>query len=310
MALDTPRSLPTGRVITTADPTVDPIADAAVGPDSAAAVVQYYHSLESRIGYQLLLGGTKHFGYYEPDESRWKFAASIRRMERELANYLDLPAGAIILDGGCGKGVVATNLASWQQWQIDGIDLLDFNIAAARKRAKKQGVGNACTFRVANYVDEPLAAEHYDGIYTMETLVHVDRVEAALDHFYQALKPGGRLVLVEYSRMPDSNMPKRAARCMHQINTWGAMPGCERFEHGVLAELVENAGFCDIVEHDLTTRIMPMLKAFAQLAWLPYQVVRLFRAESHAVNAMGAVECYRYLPYWRYNVIVADKPGA
>lgn len=37
---------------------------------------RYYDRGESRIGYRLLLGGTKHFGYYEPGESMWNFRAA------------------------------------------------------------------------------------------------------------------------------------------------------------------------------------------------------------------------------------------
>ena len=35
----------------------------------------YYLSLESRVGYRLLLGGTRHFGFYERD-TYWPFPFS------------------------------------------------------------------------------------------------------------------------------------------------------------------------------------------------------------------------------------------
>jgi hypothetical protein len=38
-------------------------------------VQAYYCGLESRIGYQLLLGGTRHFGFYERD-TWWPFPGS------------------------------------------------------------------------------------------------------------------------------------------------------------------------------------------------------------------------------------------
>lgn len=52
---------------------------------------RYYDRGESRIGYRLLLGGTKHFGYYEPGDATWNFHAAMRRMEDKLAEKLTPP---------------------------------------------------------------------------------------------------------------------------------------------------------------------------------------------------------------------------
>ena len=52
---------------------------------------RYYDRGESRIGYRVLLGGTKHFGYYEPGESMWNFRAGMQRMEDKLAERLAPP---------------------------------------------------------------------------------------------------------------------------------------------------------------------------------------------------------------------------
>ena len=49
-----------------------------------AEVSRYYHRRESRLGYDLLLGGTKHFGYYRPGDSTLPFGPPL----------LSAPAGA------------------------------------------------------------------------------------------------------------------------------------------------------------------------------------------------------------------------
>jgi hypothetical protein len=51
----------------------------------------YYASLESRIGYRLLLGGTRHFGYYDKD-TYWPFPinGALRAMEDHLFDTLGL----------------------------------------------------------------------------------------------------------------------------------------------------------------------------------------------------------------------------
>jgi SAM-dependent methyltransferase len=74
-------------------------------------VIDYYRRLESRVPYALLLGGTRHFGWYPPGAERLPMRAALRLMEDRLGGALDLPAGALVLDAGCGRGAVALRLA-------------------------------------------------------------------------------------------------------------------------------------------------------------------------------------------------------
>ena len=59
--------------------------------DNAADVVRYYNKTESRVGYDLFLRGTKHFGFYRPGDSAWNWQPALRRMEDRLAQELALP---------------------------------------------------------------------------------------------------------------------------------------------------------------------------------------------------------------------------
>jgi sterol 24-C-methyltransferase len=80
--------------------------------DNNPALQSYYHSLKSRIGYVLLLGGTRHFGFYEHEtDSPFPIGASLGRMEYKLAQSLNLERGAKVLDAGRGVGHVACHLA-------------------------------------------------------------------------------------------------------------------------------------------------------------------------------------------------------
>ena len=49
--------------------------------EHARRVVGYYRSPESRLAYRLLLGGTKHFGYYPEGAGRLSMTAAMRRMD-------------------------------------------------------------------------------------------------------------------------------------------------------------------------------------------------------------------------------------
>jgi hypothetical protein len=65
---------------------------------------RYYASLESKIGYRFMLGGTRHFGYYSSDTYfPFPLNRSLRAMEDHLLNTLGLRDGALVLDAGCGE---------------------------------------------------------------------------------------------------------------------------------------------------------------------------------------------------------------
>lgn len=150
----------------------------------------YYGSLESRIGYRLLLGGTRHFGYWAHD-TWWPFplSSSLRRMEDQLGAILHLPRGFIVLDAGCGVGHVALHVAEKLWLRIQPIDIVDRHIAKARANVAKAEVpapGGAISVRRMDYHHlEVLESASLDGVYTMETFVHATDPAAVLAGFYR-----------------------------------------------------------------------------------------------------------------------------
>jgi sterol 24-C-methyltransferase len=275
--------------------------------DNINGVTKYYSKKESRIGYSLLLKGTKHFGYYSKGDKPWAFDAAMRRMEEKLAETLDLPRGSIVLDAGCGVGDVATYLAAKHGLQVTGIDILDFNLAEAKRRAEAKGLSNLVDFRRMSYSELDLPDNSFDAVYTMETLVHAVDAERVLKEFYRILRPGGKLALFEYSRDPDSLMPSKVAQTLHSINARAAMPSFDRFEHGVLERFLKKVGFSNIEVTDISTHMWPMLQAFMLLAVIPYSAFRLMGRLDKYVNVESAVESWRYHQHWRYNIYSAEK---
>jgi sterol 24-C-methyltransferase len=276
--------------------------------DNTDDVIRYYNRPESRIGYDLFLGGTKHFGLYGPGDSAWKWQAALRRMEDKLAKELALPAGSYVLDAGCGDGDVAIRLAAKYGIKITGLDILDFNIQEATRRAKRAELEKSVSFRRMSYADLGFPGETFDGVYTMEALVHAADAEIVLREFHRVLKPRrGHLAMFEYSRAPDHDMPARAAEVFREVNEAAAMPSYQRFEHGVLEQLLENAGFTSVTVEDITAGMLPMLRCFALIAKIPYEVAQALKRPDIVINVMSAVEFWRYRRYIRYNVYTARK---
>jgi sterol 24-C-methyltransferase len=280
-------------------------------PDDEAAnlkrVLRYYDRTESRIGYKLLLHGTKHFGWYEPGQSMWQFEAAMRRMEDVLAKRLALPEGASVLDAGCGMGDVARTMASKYGLDVTGIDILDFNIEEARRRSEAAGLEKQTHFQEGDYHALDFANESFDGIYTMETFVHAANPERVLSEFHRVLRPNGHLVMFEYSRTSDEQLSGAASKALRRVCDLGAMPAWYRLCHGELEKVLDGAGFIVDSSEDVTSRMLPMLHAFSTLGRFPYLVGRIIRRTEKIVNAMSGVEMWNHQDAWRYNIYVSHK---
>ncbi|KAI8714101.1 Methyltransf-25 domain-containing protein [Fusarium sp. LHS14.1] len=272
----------------------------------------YYASLESRIGYKIFLGGTRHFGYYEHD-TYWPFpiGRALRRMEDKLAELLSLPPGATILDAGCGVGHVALHLAKNYQHRIQGIDVVDRHIAKAKRNFASSGLpdGQVSCRRMDYHHLETLGDQSFDGVYTMETFVHATEPKVVLDGFFRILRPGGHLALFEYDHEFVSDSPEDLADSMKKINDYAAMPTNDLSHPGVFEEMLEEAGFTEVVVHDYSERIKPMTRLFYLIAYIPWLIITFLHLERYFINTVAGVESYRGHGRWRYVAISATKPG-
>ncbi|KAI1121732.1 S-adenosyl-L-methionine-dependent methyltransferase [Nemania abortiva] len=308
----------------------------------------YYASLESVLGYDLLLGGTRHFGYYDDPKTYNPFpiGASLRRMEEVLFRALRARAGASVLDAGCGNGHVARYMVR-KGLHVTGVDVVERHIRKARETAgklaqekekekgKRKGEGEMGSLDV-RYMDyhhiDALDDGSFDAVYTIDAFVHATDPERALAGFFRVLKPGGRIAMHEYDNVleeaekqsastSDSSaregdkkkskpMPSASLqRSMRQINEYSAMPMNARSRQGALQEMLEAAGFVDVQVNDLSAHIRPMTRFFFLLAIVPFWIVSLLGLERYFINTVAGVGAYRGYDFWRYVQIQARKPG-
>lgn len=103
----------------------------------------------------------------------------------------DLPAGAVVLDVGCGNGVpMARDLAA-AGLTVTGVDLSDVQIDRARRLVP------GATFLRADVCELDLEVAAFDAVVALYSLIHVplDRQPALLRAFARWLRPGGRLLV-------------------------------------------------------------------------------------------------------------------
>ncbi|KAK0616208.1 S-adenosyl-L-methionine-dependent methyltransferase [Immersiella caudata] len=277
----------------------------------------YYNTVESRLGYRVLLGGTRHFGFWDHD-THWPFplSQSLRRMEDKLAETLSLPRGSHVLDAGCGVGHVALRMATQHGLSVSAVDVVPHHVEKARRnvnksKSKLEGKKVEITVQHADYHHlDFLPDSLFDGIYTMETLVHATDPESVLAGFFRLVKPGGHLALFEYDHsLIDQDVPEELAATMQKVNLYSAMPTNARSHPGVFKAMLEDAGFTDVVVRDYSENIKPMTRLFYALAVVPYKVVKILKAEKRFVNTVAGVGSWKGREKWRYVAISAVKPG-
>ncbi|QSZ28644.1 hypothetical protein DSL72_003143 [Monilinia vaccinii-corymbosi] len=274
------------------------------------ALQEYYHTLESRLGYHIVLGGTRHFGYYERDKyNPFPIGAALHRMEDYLAKTLSLPSGSQVLDAGCGVGHVALRLAKSHLLEVQGIDVVDHHLEKARQNIEKQGMEARVTVRKMDYHHlDGIPNNSLEGAYTMETLVHSTSPETVASEFYRVLKPGGRVALFEYEHSGMSSEPKAGVNSWSTINKYSAMPAFDQFTYGSISSIFTDAGFTNVQREDITMHVKPMVRFFFILAYIPYLLVSAFGLQKHFINTMAGVEGWKCRNSIKYVVVSGTKP--
>ena len=275
----------------------------------------YYASLESRLGYQMLLGGTRHFGYYDHDTvSPFPIHLALRRMEDHLFLNLNVPTGSTVLDAGCGLGHVAAHLAS-KGLRVYGVDIIYNHIRWAREYIKSERLQNSVTIKLLDYHDlSYFHNDSFDAVYTMESLVHATDAKKVLGEFFRILKPGGSIALYEYDHLQPRDIAKQTPRylsgLLERINKAASMPANETFSYGVLPSLLEENGFNQVEFEDLSQNIRPMLLLFYILAYIPFLMISILGLQSSFINTQAGVAGYQALRHrvWRYVAFTARKP--
>jgi SAM-dependent methyltransferase len=201
----------------------------------------------------LVLGGLAHFQ---------------RRLARESLALLELRPGERVVDAGCGHGWTTAEIAR-RGASVLGIDLLPDSIAEARRLyGRKPGV----TFAAIDATALPEKAEGFalgegsvDRVHCLESAFHFgpDGRRAFLEEAWRVLRPGGRLVLVDFVWHGDRPQdiagpdPGRIVR-----DTWRF----EEFEP--LARYREHARQIGFRERALLDWSKPVTERFVKVAYL------------------------------------------
>jgi len=118
---------------------------------------------------------------------------------RELVAEMGVRPGMTVADIGTGPGYMLPHLSAavGPQGKVLAEDIFDDFLAKARARAAQAGLTNV-EFVKGSEHSPALPAASVDIILALDSYHHYDYPQDMLAGFSQALKPGGRLIIVEY----------------------------------------------------------------------------------------------------------------
>lgn len=127
--------------------------------------------------------------------------ANQKLFEQLMCKDLELSKGHKVLDIGCGRGRVASHMASLSGAEVTGMNIDPDQLESARRYALGNGLTDLCKFRFGdlNEMPFPFPDNSFDNIYEIQVVFSLAKnPQKAFKEIYRLLKPGGRFACLEW----------------------------------------------------------------------------------------------------------------
>ena len=219
-----------------------------------AAVARYYDTTVDL--YEDLWGEHVHHGYWDPHARPGADPAdrigATDRLVRELVGYAGIPAGAHVLDVGCGIGGPALHLAGALGATVEGVTLSAAQAARATAKAEAAGLADRARFHRRDGLATGFPDASFDVVWAMESLMHIEDRAAFFAEALRLLRPGGRLAVATWS-VRDGELNAAEEDLVRMILRHQVMPSLSsRQEH---ERLCRDAGFEGVAAADWSAAV-------------------------------------------------------
>lgn len=141
--------------------------------------------------------------------ARWPMRRVYRRIAQDVAAMA--PGRGAVLDVGTGPGVLLVELARRRSdLMLTGVDLSADMVALAERNLA--AVADRASARVADVAALPFADESFDLVVSSFSLHHWEEPEAAVSELARVLRPGGALVIYDFTRAPFDRLEQGARK--------------------------------------------------------------------------------------------------
>jgi SAM-dependent methyltransferase len=194
----------------------------------------------------IVLGGVE-LGVMPFLEQRGR-AVGYLRLIRNLFEEIELKPGELVLDVGCGSGVIERWVAHRTQGQnsIWGVDINAYLLKEAQALARKEQLDQLLVFQEGHAERLPFPEHHFDVTFSITVMEEVN-ADQMLAELIRVTKPGGRIgVIVRAMDLPRTiNVPLRQELKAHlepppwpgEGNACASASLYRRFRHAKLTDL-------------------------------------------------------------------------
>lgn len=242
--------------------------------------------------------------------------------EQKMCKDLGIKKGDKVLDIGCGRGRVASHVASFSGANVVGMNLDPGQLESAKRFARGNGLSEQCQFVRGdmNQLLLPFADNSFDFIYHIQAFSYSKDLGKLFKDIYRMLKPGGKVACLDWVTL-DKYDPQNAyhADLMKRIKPLIGAIGTPSVDDYVKA--IEGAGFemrinenasidglqAPLIENadKFFTRVSVLIKTAVKCKILPKHFLTLFNRLTQDGQAFVEADRLRLVTTSHY--LVAQK---
>jgi len=197
--------------------------------------------------YEYGWGESFHFGFRREGEPH---SRSILNSQAFLAQKLQVKDMDRVLDMGCGIGGPLRSIIRLTGANVTGVTINKHQVQRGREICSKLTpyMQKRCHFVVEDYLNvKGLEENTYDAAFYMESSIHTETRQNTFRETFRLLKPGGRLVGMEYCLLPGWDAKNPEHQKLMQMYLYGN-GACKTPTIEEDLQMFREAGF-DVVEH-------------------------------------------------------------
>jgi len=198
----------------------------------------------------------------------------------QISSKLALPAGAQLLDIGCGKGGPGLKIAEKLGLQLTGMDIVPEAVEAANAFKDQFDLTHPATFSEGELLSIPLPDQSMDAAICIDSIWSVHDKIQALREIKRVLKPGAPFVFTHWDLLSVEAVPLLEQSGMSFISREDT-PNWKEYQQKVYEGIKK-------YQQDLVTEMgdaaaMLLYEAQTSPAYLDLSVRRIYHMQSPAV---------------------------